>query len=124
MDRQITLEGAFIFEGLEVNGKQVFPMSANRRTFLRRMGNTVCGGEPEGDPDDGEEFAGVLLACTKKPCDLGSYLARKDDWTKEVLDFAVTLEDYTIEKFQKMVTNELEALQAAQVEPLGKDEAP
>jgi|TARA_R110000751_G_scaffold73542_3_gene148730 hypothetical protein len=123
-ERQIKLEEAFLFEGLEIGGKQVHPMSANRRTFLRKMGNSVCGGEPDGDPDDGEEFGAVLFACTKTPPELGSYLARREDWKNDSLSFTINLENHVIERFQVMIQSEVEAMQAAQVEPLGKDEAP
>ena len=123
-ERQLKLEEAFLFEGLEIDGKQVYPMSANRRTFLRVMGNSVCGGVPEGDPDDGSEFGAVLFACTKRPPELGSYLARRADWQADSMAFTIGLDDHIIERFQEMMQAEVETMQVGQVEPLGKDEAP
>ena len=123
MSRNITLEEAFLFEGFELDGKQIKPLSCNRRTFLRRVGNEIFGGEDDGNRDDGEQFAEALLACTKTPPELGSYLARVKEWREEVLEFAVSLDDYVVERFQGIIAQELEALQAARVEPLGKDTA-
>jgi hypothetical protein len=123
MSRITTLEEAFLFEGFELNGNQIKPLSCNRRTFLRRVGNEIFGGEDDSNRDDGEQFAEALYACTKSPPELGSYLARRDEWREEVLNFAVSLDDYVVEKFQGIIAQELEALKAAQVEPLGKDTA-
>ena len=123
MSRIKTLEEAFLFEGFALNGKQVYPLSCNRRTFLRKMGNSLFGGEDVADRDDGELMAEALYCCTKTPAQLGSYLALRDQWGDEVEVFAVSQEDFTIEKFQTLVMQEIEALNAGQVEPLGKGEA-
>ena len=123
MDRNKTLESAFLFEGFEVDGNQIKPLSANRRTFLRKMGNPLFGGDEEESSDDGELMAEALLACTKTPPELVSYLARKEQWKEDVASFAVTRDDYTIERFQSVVMDEIKALQASEVDPLGKDEA-
>jgi hypothetical protein len=123
MSRAITLEEAFLFEGFELNGNQIKPLSCNRRTFLRRVGNEIFGGEDDSNRDDGEQFAEALLACTKSPPELGSYLARVKEWREEVVTFAVSLDDHVVERFQTIIAREIEALQAAKVEPLGKDTA-
>ena len=125
-ERKVKLEESFLFTGLEINGKQVYPMSANRRTFLHKMGNTVCGGKPaEGEsPDDGMEFGEVLFACSLVPTKLGSYLARRDDWKLDAEAFVVSLDDHVVERFQVILQEEIEAMQSAQVEPLGKDVTP
>jgi hypothetical protein len=123
MSRAITLEEAFLFEGFELNGNQIKPLSCNRRTFLRRVGNEIFGGEDDSNRDDGEQFAEALLACTKSPPELGSYLARVKEWREEVVSFAVSLDDHVVERFQAIIAREIEALQAAKVEPLGKDTA-
>ena len=123
MNRNKTLEEAFLFEGFQLKGNQIKPLSANRRTFLRKMGNPLFGGDGGEDMDDGELCAEALMSCTLSPPELGSYLARKDEWREKVGEFAVSLDDFAVEQFQGVLMDEIEALKAAQVEPLGKDEA-
>jgi|10_taG_2_1085330.scaffolds.fasta_scaffold04694_10 hypothetical protein len=121
-ERSKTLERAFLFTGLEVNGQQVYPLSANRRTFLSAMGNPLFGGDKT---DMNEELAitEALHACTKKPSQLGEYMTDSNLWMHETLAFAVSLEDFTQEKFQNMLLEEITAQQAGEIESLGKDQA-
>lgn len=122
MDRTKILEKAFLFAGLEVNGTQIYPLSANRRTFLHVMGNPFFGGDRE-TANEEMSMAEALFACTKVPSALGSYMNDYPRWRADVYEFAVTCDDYTLEKFMGLMMDETEALNAGQVEPLGKDEA-
>ena len=122
MSRSEILERAFLFTGLEVNGNQIYPLSANRRTFLHFMGNPFFGGERE-TANEEASMAEALFACTKVPAALGSYMNDYPRWRADVYEFAVTCEDYTLERFMSVMMDETESLNAGQVEPLGKDEA-
>ena len=122
MNRQEKLERAFLFEGVAIGGNSIHPLSANRRSFLRIMGNQLFGGD--GSELSEEECMGeALFACTKTPAQLGSYLGNRKQWATDLEKFIVTCEDYTIEKFQTLLLQEIEALEAGQVETLGKDQA-
>ena len=122
MKRQDTLEKTFLFSGLKINDKQVFPLSANRRTFLKIMGNEMFGGKD--DTASVEECASeALFACTKNEDELGQYLDDKECWKLDCERFAVTSKNHTIERFMDMLMHEQEALKMGAVESAGKEEA-
>jgi len=121
MTRQQKLDEIFLFTGYLYNGIQVFPLSKNRRTFLRKMGNSICDGVGDG-LDEFDELAECLLACTLKPEELAQ-LTEKKTWREKLEDFTITSPDYAIERFGNVIMQELENLKMASVESLGKEEA-
>ena len=121
MTRKQTLEGSFLFAGFEVAGVQIFPLSANRRTFLRLMGNSICDGSGD-DLSDTDEIAECLMACTMTPEQLGK-IRDKDVWREQLACFSINSPDGLIEQFGDEILNEVERLKLAAVETLGKAEA-
>ena len=121
MTRQQKLDEIFLFTGHEYNGLQVFPLSKNRRTFLRKMGNSICEGEGH-ELDEFDELAECLLACTLTPQDL-SRLTDKKAWREKLEEFTIASPDYAIERFGNVMMEEVENLKMASVESLGKGEA-
>lgn len=122
MKRENTLEKTFLFLGLKVNDVQIFPLSANRRTFLKLMGNEMFGGESENSSDE-ENIGQALFACTKTAKELGEYLDNVEQWKLDSAKFIVTSENHTIERFTDMMMAEQEALKMGAVESAGKGEA-
>ena len=124
MKRGEKQERVFLFEGFTVDGKQVYPLSAGRRIFLKKMGNPLIHDDGESELSEDEASAEMLLACTKKGAELGSYLNNKDKWRKECDAFSVSFdEDFAIEDFQQAMMDEVAALEASEIESAGKDEA-
>ena len=121
MNRKQTLEGSFLFQGFEVANVQIYPLSANRRTFLRIMGNSICDGQG-GEGDDTDEIAECLMACTMTPEQLGAS-RDKVKWRESLASFCISSPDGLIEKFGDEILNEVERLKLAAVESLGKAEA-
>ena len=77
MKRGEKQERVFLFEGFTVDGKQVYPLSAGRRIFLKKMGNPLIHDDGESELSEDEASAEMLFACTKKGAELGSYLNNK-----------------------------------------------
>ncbi len=123
MSRQDKLERAFLFEGVTIGEKNIFPLSANRRSFLRIMGNQLFGGDGSRAMSEEECIGEALFACSKTPAQLGSYLNNREQWNLELETFSVSCDDYAVEKFQTLLLQEIEALEAGQIEPVGKDQA-
>ena len=121
MNRKQKLEGSFTFEGFVIDGIKIHPLSANRRFFLRTMGNSICDGKG-GELDETGEIAECLFACTLTKEELGS-LRDKEEWKKALGEFAIMSPDGAIEKFGDEMLLEVERLQLAAVESLGKGEA-
>lgn len=112
--RHETLEGAFLFDGFEIDCKSIYPLSMSRRIFLSKIGNRVV---TEDHCQDESEVAGVLYACTLKPNQLGKYLKNPDKFQEEALEFVFNLDDeFALERFIGEIKNEAERLALAAVE--------
>lgn len=112
--RHDTLQEAFLFEGFQIGGEPIYPLSMTRQIFLKRLGNQVILGSSE----DEEEIAEVMFSCATKTSELAPYLKDRQAFRDAAVEFAMTADEGALEAFTAEIVAEVERLKLAQVEPV------
>ena len=104
----------------KVNGIQLYPLTAGRLIVLEQRGNPLAGAADGSDPDPFALYEALLVASSESE-DLAEMCMLDDhDWKVAVRKFGFDVPDSSLTDFQKVIEQEMEAIQASQVQPKKK----